>query len=59
MQVGSIAIIPVGTRINTGNGQIKATREFKVTVQDVQTTRAGNIKVFWRGHRSTKSAVLK
>ena len=59
MQAGSIVIIPAGTRINTGTGQIKATREFTVTAQEIQTTRAGNTKVIWRGHRATKSAVLK
>jgi hypothetical protein len=59
MQVGSIVTIPAGTRINTGNGQIKATRDFNITVQEIQTTRAGNTKVIWRGHRATKSAVLK
>ncbi len=60
MQVGSIVTIPAGTRINNGTGtQIKATRDFTVRVQEIQTTRAGNTKVIWRGHRATKSAVLK
>lgn len=59
ISVGNKVTIPAGTRINTGEGQVKATKAFTVQVQEVQTTRAGNTKVFWRGHRAVKSAVLK
>ncbi len=59
MQIGSTVTIPAGTRINTGLGHIKAEKDFTVRIQAVKTTRAGNTKVIWRGHRATKSAVLK
>lgn len=59
VKTGSKVTIPAGTKINTDQGKIKAERDFTVTVADVTTTRAGNTKVTWRGHRSMKSAVLK
>ncbi len=59
LSVGDKITIPTGTKINTGDGQIKADRDFQVTVYEVQKTRAGNTKVYWRGHRAYKSAVLK
>lgn len=59
VKVGSKVVIPAGTKITTGEGQVKAERDFTVTVSDVKQTKAGNSKVTWRGHRSMKSAVIK
>lgn len=56
--VGSRFTIQPGARI-TENGKtskLGATRT--VTVQDAILTKAGNLKVVWRGHRGMKSAVL-
>ena len=59
IEAGSTVSIPVGTKIKTKDGEIKAERSFTVTVQDVEYTRAGNAKVTWRGHRSHKTAIIK
>ena len=59
IEAGSTVSIPVGTKIKTKDGEIKAERPFTVTVRDVEFTRAGNCKVTWRGHRSLKTAIIK
>ena len=56
---GSKITIPVGTKIKTVDGEIKADRSFQVTASKVEWTKAGNPKVTWRGHRSVKTAIVK
>jgi hypothetical protein len=56
--VGTRFTIQPGARITENGKTSKLSETRTVTVADATLTKAGNLKVVWRGHRGMKSAVL-
>ena len=61
MNIGQRVSIPAGSKVRNSLHNIvtKLDAPVTVTLSDVATTKAGNLKVTWRGHRGYKTTILK
>ena len=57
--VGRQVTIPAGTRVTIRGERATRTTDSTVTIRDIETTRAGNTKVYWKSNGYRASAVLK
>jgi hypothetical protein len=59
VDVGSVIEIPAGTKVRC-NGEVqKRDHLTRVKVRKIETTKAGNLKVFWKSNGYEASTVLK
>lgn len=59
LAVGSLVVIPEGTKVTTRGNTVTRENSTIVTVRNVEYTRAGNPIVFWKSCGYKAKAILK
>lgn len=59
LSVGSTVTIPAGTRVTSRGQTTRRDSDSIVTIRNIETTKSGNMKVFWKSNGYRASAILK
>ncbi len=59
IKVGSMVVVPAGTKVTRQGEVTKRTSDAVVTVRHLEYTRAGNPKVTWKSNGFMATAILK
>ena len=57
--IGTKVVIPAGTKVMVDGITMKRNRDTQVTARNVEYTKGGNPKVYWKSNGKQASAILK